>query len=254
MRALLMTSVLTAALTAFAGAAAAQSAIQPGQTVTGSFSSKDARMDDGSHYRCYVLQTKANEVYTATLRSSDFDAYLMAGPGADCDETRVSNDDGPDMGTDAQVRFNSTGGLWIIRANTLSDGETGAFQLSVSEGQRLRPTTQVVPIAVGESRQGRLEFSDRQADDGSFYDCYALNVSRAGRVAVRMDASGFDAYLALYEGPQCDGDSLASDDDSGGGLSAMIVEELRAGAYSFRANSLSPDQEGDYTVTVSTMR
>jgi hypothetical protein len=253
MRALLMTSVLTAAL-AVSAAAAAQSTIRPGQTVTGTFSDKDARMDDGSHYRCYVIQTQPNQVYTATMRSSDFDAYLMAGPGADCDDTTVSNDDGPDMGTDSQLRFTSTGGLWVIRANTLSEGETGSFQLSVSAGQQLRPTTQVLPIAVGEGRQGRLEFSDRQADDGSFYDCYALNVSRAGRVAVRMDAPNFDAYLSLHEGPQCDGDSLASDDDSGGGTSAMITHDLRPGAYSFRANSLSAAQEGDYTVTVTTMR
>lgn len=253
MRALLMTSILMSAL-AFAGAAAAQSAIQPGQTVTGGFSDKDARMDDGSHYRCYVMQTEPNAVYTVTMRSSDFDAYLMAGPGADCDDTSVSNDDGPDMGMNAHLRFASTGGLWIIRANTLSDGEMGAYQLSVSSGERLRPTTQVLPISVGESRQGRLEFSDRTADDGSFYDCYSLTIDRASKVAMRMDASDFDAYLSLYEGPQCDGDSLASDDDSGGGTSAMIVRDLKPQTYSFRANSLSSAKEGAYTVTVTTMR
>ncbi|GAA0771846.1 MAG TPA: peptidase [Brevundimonas sp.] len=253
MRALLMSSILTSSLL-LAGVAAAQSTIRPGQTVTGNFSSKDARMDDGSHYRCYVVQTQAGQAYTVTMQSEDFDTYLMAGAGADCDETSVTNDDGPDMGTDSQLRFVSNGGNWIIRANTLSEGETGSFRLSVSEGQRLRPTTQVVPISVGESRQGRLEFSDRQADDGSFYDCYALSVSRGGNVSVRMDSAQFDAYLSLHEGPQCDGDSLASDDDSGGGTSAMVTQNLRPGSYSFRANSLSSAQEGDYTVSVTTMR
>jgi len=241
MRALLMTSVLASSLI-LAGAAAAQSSIRPGQTVTGNFSSKDARMDDGSHYRCYVVQTQAGQAYTVTMQSSDFDTFLMAGAGTDCDETSVTNDDGPDMGTDSQLRFVSNGGNWIIRANTLSEGQTGAFRLSVSEGQRLRPTTQIVPISVGESRQGRLEASDRQADDGSFYDCYALNVSRGGNVSVRMDSA------------QCDGDSLASDDDSGGGTSALVTQDLRPGSYSFRANSLSSAQEGDYTVSVTTMR
>ena len=253
MRALLMSSILTSSLL-LAGAAAAQSTIRPGQTVTANFSGKDARMDDGSHYRCYVVQTQPEMVYTVTMRSDDFDSYLMAGPGLDCEETSISNDDGPDMGTDAQLRFRSSGGSWVIRANTLSEGETGSFRLSVSDGQRMRPTTQIVPITVGESHQGRLEFSDRQADDGSYYDCYALTISQAGKVAVRMDSSEFDSYLALHEGPQCDGDNIASDDDSGGGLSAMIVQDLRPGSYSFRANSLRDSQEGDYTVTVSTMR
>lgn len=253
MRALFMTSVLASSLV-LAGAAAAQSSIRPGQTINGSFSSKDARMDDGSHYRCYVVQTQAGQAYTVTMQSSDFDTYLMAGAGTDCDDTSVNNDDGPNMGTDSQLRFVSNGGMWIIRANTLSEGETGSFRLSISEGQRLRPTTQVVPIAVGESRQGRLDFTDRQADDGSFYDCYALNVTRAGRVAIRMDSAQFDAYLSLHEGPQCDGDTLSSDDDSGDGTSALINENLRPGAYSFRANSLSAAQEGDYTVSVTTLR
>ena len=86
-----------AVLALLSGAAAAQSSIRPGQTVNGNFSAKDARMDDGSHYRCYVIQTEAGQAYTVTLRSSDFDTYLMAGAGTDCDETSVTNDDGPDM-------------------------------------------------------------------------------------------------------------------------------------------------------------
>lgn len=253
MRALLMTTVLASAL-AVAGAASAQSTIRPGQTVQGNFSAKDARMGDGSHYRCYVVQTNADEAYTVTLSSADFDTYLSAGPGADCEETTVTNDDGPDMGTNSQLRFSSGGGLWIIKANTLSEGETGRYELRISSGERVRPTTQVLPIAVGESRSGRLEFSDRRADDGSFFDCYALTVSRAGRTAIRLDAPEFDAYLALHEGPQCDGDSLATDDDSGGRTSALIVKDLRPGTYSFRANTLGAAEEGEYTATVSIKR
>ena len=254
MRTLLMTTVVASAALALAGAASAQSSIRPGQTVQGNFTAKDARMGDGSHYRCYVIQTNADEAYTVTLSSSDFDTYLSAGEGADCDETSITNDDGPDMGTNSQLRFASSGGLWIIKANTLSEGETGRYELRVSSGERVRPTTQVLPIAVGESRSGRLEFSDRRADDGSFYDCYALSIARAGSVAVRLDSGDFDAYLALYEGPQCDGESLASDDDSGGGTSAQIVQDLRPGTYSVRANTLGSAEQGDYTLSVTSRR
>ena len=253
MRTLLMTTVLASAL-AVAGAASAQSTIRPGQTVQGNFSAKDARMGDGSHYRCYVVQTNADEAYTVTLSSADFDTYLSAGAGADCDTTSVSNDDGPDMGTISQLRFVSGGGLWIIKANTLSEGETGRYELRISSGERVRPTTQVLPIAVGESRLGRLEFSDRRADDGSFYDCYALTLARSGQVAMRLDSGDFDAYLGLYEGPQCDGDSLATDDDSGGRTSAQIVQNLRPGTYSIRANTLGSSEQGDYTLNVTSRR
>lgn len=249
---LALTAVLPIAATGHF--ASAQTSIRPGQTVEAALTVKDAKMDDGSHYRCYALRTEPDLVYTIALRSDDFDAYLAAGPGSDCDDLSQTNDDGPDMGTDAQLRIASSGGQWMIRANTLGSDETGRYRLSVSEGVRLRPTTAVSAINVGESRQGRLEMSDRRADDGSYYDCYVLAVEKPGRVAIRMDAGDIDAFLSLHEGPQCDGSAIASDDDSGGGTSALITEQLRSGAYSFRANSLGAAEEGAYSVTVTTPR
>lgn len=253
MRALLMTTFLGSAL-AIAGTAAAQNAVRPGQTVQGALSAKDPTMPDGSHYRCYVIRTEADQVYTVTMTSSDFDAYLSAGEGGGCEDMSVWNDDGPDMNTDAQLRFRSNGGEWSIRANTLSEGETGDYRLAVSQGERIQPTMEIEPISIGETVQGRLSLSDRLAADGSYYDCYRLTVDRAVQVAIRQDSTDFDAYLALYPGGRCEGESIASDDDSGGGTSALISEQLQAGDYSFRANSLNSAQEGAYSVTVSSQR
>jgi hypothetical protein len=47
---------------------------------------------------------------------------------------------------------------------------------------------------------------------------------------------------------------MASDDDSGGGTSAQIVQSLRAGTYSIRANTLASSEEGDYTLSVTSRR
>ncbi len=234
--------------------AAAQSLIQPGQRIDGVLTAKDQRMDDGSFYRCYQLQTRANTAYTVTLASSAFDAFMAAGPGTDCDQTTDFNDDGPDMGTDSQIRFVGDGGPWIIRANTLGEGQTGRFQLSVSEGSRIEPTQAIVPIAVGESLAGELAISDRVGGDNSYFDCYVLNVRQAQSIAIRMDSSEFDAYLSLYNGGQCEGSVVFTDDDSGGGTSARILETLRPGTYSIRANSLSANETGAYSLSVTVRR
>ncbi len=236
------------------GAAAAQSLIQPGQRVDGVLTAKDQRMDDGSYFRCYQMQTRANTAYTVTLASSAFDAFMAAGPGTNCEETSTFNDDGPDMGTDSQIRFVGDGGPWIIRANTLGEGQTGRFQLSVSEGSRIEPTQAILPIAVGESLAGELAISDRVGGDNSYFDCYILSVRQAETIAIRLDSSDLDAYLSLYNGGQCEGSVVFTDDDSGGGTSAQIVEPMRPGTYSIRANSLSANEQGAYSLSVTVRR
>lgn len=253
MRIPLMTTVLGSALI-LAGAASAQESIRPGQTIRGAFTAKDPTIGDGTHYRCYVVQTQADRVYTVTMTSANFDTFLAAGPGSACEELRLSNDDGPDMDTHSQLRFRSSGGPWAIRTNTLSEGETGDYQLAVSQGERIQPTTNIETISVGETVDGTLEVSDRMADDGSYYDCYALNIESGATINIRQDSSDFDAYLALHQGGRCEGELLARDDDSGGGTSALISQAMTPGAYSFRANSLNMGQEGAYSVTVSRRR
>lgn len=252
MRALLLMTALVPAL-AVAGGAMAQTSIRPGQTVQGSFSAKDPKMEDDTHYRCYVVQTTGNQVFTVRMDSDDFDAFLAAGPGTDCDNTTLSNDDGADMGTSAELRFRSDGGPWVIKANTVSEGEVGRYTLRLSQGQTLRPTTEIGAIQLGQTIEGEIQFSDRQADDGSFYDCYRFEVTRAQQIAIQMNADDLDAYLQVHRGGTCEGASIASDDDSGGGTNARISQNFDMGVYSVRANSLNAGVEGEYSLSMTSV-
>ncbi len=121
---------LTAVL--LAGAASAQS-ISVGQTVRGTISSSDAALDDGSNYDCWIFSAPAG-VYTVDYGSEDFDAYLAVGKGRDCSaQTDTTNDDWED-GLNSHLEFRTDGGAWFIRANTLGEGESGDYTLSLVSG------------------------------------------------------------------------------------------------------------------------
>lgn len=237
-----------------ASAAHAQSTVSPGGSVSGSFTSQDEKLGDDTFYRCYTINTAANTTYVVTLESETFDAYLAVGQGSDCQELALSNDDGPEMGTNSQVRFASDGGTWTIRANTLNANEEGPFKLSVSAGERVVLTRDILPLTLGASMTGELSYGDRKADDGSFYDCYRLQMRSQDTLAIRVDSDEYDAFLGLYSGGTCEGEPLATDDDSGGGTNAQVVKQLAAGTYSIRANSLNSDAVGAYAVTATVRR
>lgn len=143
-----MTAATLAALAtlAAAGVASAQTRIQPGQTVRGQLAASDPRMGDQSAYDCYSLATNAGQTYTVTQRSSAFDTYMAVTPSNDCTatpRTNESNDDGPNMGTDSQIVFQGTGQPWIIRANSLSGNEFGAYTIEVAVSGSAAPSRPV---------------------------------------------------------------------------------------------------------------
>lgn len=115
-----------------ASPAVAQSAIRPGETVQGSLSSSDRLLDDGTFYDCIHLRAQTGQRINVTLRSDDFDAYLAVHKGANCasnDPVRANNDGAG--GTDALVSITLGEGRYSIRANSVSEGETGRYTLTV---------------------------------------------------------------------------------------------------------------------------
>lgn len=130
MRILLSSLLVGASLAAIAAPAWAQSVIRADQTVTGALQASDRVLDDGSHYDCYRLQATPGRPLNILLRSTDFDAYLAVVDGSDCASSGVPHsDDDSGGGTNALISFTPGNGTYSIRANSLSSGETGAYQL-----------------------------------------------------------------------------------------------------------------------------
>lgn len=245
--------------------AAAQSTLTVGQPVDGVFGKSSPRLSDGSPYACYTLQTVRGRTYTVDLRSSAFDAYLGAGPGAGCNETDSLTDDDGAGGTDSRVTIPGDGSVWHIRANTLQPRESGPYRLTVTgPAERARapqPAPQAPPrapsragqagLSLGKSVTGALTDQSNKLPDGSAFQCYPLSLSAGAEVRATLRSSAFDTYLALYDGDRCQGAAVMSDDDGAGGTDSQLTFTATARqAYSLAANSLTEAGRGRFTLSL----
>lgn len=110
-------------------------------------------------------------------------------------------------------------------------------------------------IRAGETVTGTLNASDPKADDGTPYDLYAYRGTPGDRVRITMEAAGFDAYLAAgtRAAPDCPAD-CRTDDDGGGGTNAALTTTVPAGGLlQIRANAISENSFGAYTLRVAAL-
>lgn len=241
----------------FPGAIDAQTRIAAGQTVNGRLASTDPTLPDGSHYHLYEYRGRAGDRLVITMRSDDFDTFLAGGAlqGGDIDDAD-SDDDGAG-GTDSQLTITvGSSGVYGIRANSLSEGETGAYTLTVElqNGAAVASTGAgggARAIVAGETVTSSLDAGDPVLPDGSHYEIYIYRGRPGEQLVVVMRSSDFDAYLAGGTPQSADIDVEETDDDGAGGTDAMLSVTVPAtGVYGIRANSLLADVTGSYTLTV----
>jgi hypothetical protein len=107
--------------------------LEPGASVQDALTAASPKLQDDSHYSQYAFAGQPGERFRVTLRSGDFDAFLLWGR-FDANGTfamEAADDDGAG-GTDAQLDVTvGAAGLYAIRANTFEAGETGRFTLTV---------------------------------------------------------------------------------------------------------------------------
>ncbi|HEU4456372.1 MAG TPA: hypothetical protein VFR81_25115, partial [Longimicrobium sp.] len=207
-----------------AAPAAAQQTITLGQTVRGRLDSSKPTLDDGSHYEIWNYRGRAGERISITLKSADFDAYLAFGKmqGGTCSAECETDDDGGG-GTDSRVTVTlGETGVYQIRANTLSEGETGSYTLQVSAAEPAAPVRSSGTIAPGQTQRGRLEAGDPTADDDSFYDLWTVRASPGQRLTITLRSSDFDAFLGWGRMDGGEWEEMESDDDGAGGTDARL--------------------------------
>lgn len=109
--------------------------IDSGPAVQGELTEGDAQAEDESFYDLYVYRGRGGAAITISLSSEDFDAFLVVGQDVDgVFQVLETNDDGP-AGTDSFLRITlPDDGAYLIRANTLSAGETGAYTIRLTRG------------------------------------------------------------------------------------------------------------------------
>ncbi|HEX8213323.1 MAG TPA: PPC domain-containing protein [Longimicrobium sp.] len=231
--------------------AAVAAPIRTGQTVSGALAASDPKMADGSYFDHFRFTGRRGEQVEVVMRSTAFDSHLSVGQLDGTELNVLEMDDDGAGGNDARVRLTlPENGDYVIRANSVSGGETGAYTIA------LRPYTpppapRPQAIRAGQTVNGQLSDSDAQADDDSYYDAFVYEGRAGERLRITMRSTDFDAFLSVGQGTGESFESIQTDDDQGGGTDARIEITLpRAGTYVIRANTLTGGETGAYTLIV----
>ncbi|MAY57120.1 MAG: hypothetical protein CMQ37_14805 [Gammaproteobacteria bacterium] len=101
---------------------------------SGALHSDHPMMSDGTHADCFQFEATEGESYSFTLRSSDFDSYLLIGVGY-CQDVLLQheNDDFEDDTTDSQIVLTATYPFYSVYVNTFEPAATGDYTLHVEQ-------------------------------------------------------------------------------------------------------------------------
>lgn len=102
--------------------------------LTGEFSADSPMLGDDSHFEDFVITGVPGSPIVIRLLSDDFDSYLEFGYMVNGDFVSIEmNDDCMENETNSCITFTfEDDRQYVIRANTLNGGETGAYRLTVT--------------------------------------------------------------------------------------------------------------------------
>ena len=250
---------LLPALLLLAAPAAAQGTIRPGQSVTGELAVSDPVLDGGSHFDLWRFRGQAEHTYRVTLRSEDFDAYLVVGSdaGGECGDCAHNDDSGG--GTDASLEFTSAAdGTYMIRANAFDEEELGRYEL-ILEDEGTQPEHREhesaavtgIPISLGQTVQGELARGDAKDYGSSYSDTYTYQGRAGETLVITLASEDFDAQLDFGQVTNGECMELDHDDDGGEGTNSRLAVTLpEDGAYHVHVGSAEAGQRGRYTLLV----
>ena len=230
--------------------------IRPGQTVSGSLSTSDPRLEtDNTFYDLWRFSGRRGQRFEAVMTSTAFDAYLAIGRmEGGVLNVEKSDDDGAGGSNPRILITLAQDGEYVIRANSLNEGETGAYTLRLTQMAALPPAPAPRAIRSGQAVTGTLAEGDPMADDDSFYDAYVYTARAGERLTITMASDAFDTYLVIGRMVAGQFEPIESNDDapgeSDGTNSRLEITLPQAGQYVIRANSLSSESTGQYTLRV----
>lgn len=92
------------------------------------------QMGDGTYADCYQFEATEGESYQFTLRSDEFNAYLLVGVGF-CQDVllQYENDNFEDGSSDARVSMTAEYPFYSVYINTFAPGEAGDYTMLIEE-------------------------------------------------------------------------------------------------------------------------
>ena len=218
--------------------------IAVGGSAEGRLSSSDPETMSGRYFDTWTFQVDRPSVIGIEMQSAEIDAFvgLFKGSAATYGESLGADDDGGDD-TNARLGINLGVGTYTVMATSFEAGEVGAYELAV------RLDEEFMALGVGGVVEGRLEASDPLLEAGERYDLWTYTGRVGETLAITMNSDEVDSYLVVAD-PES-GQTIAFDDDGGGGFDAAVEFTLGySGRYSVVATTYGPDDLGSYTLTV----
>jgi hypothetical protein len=221
--------------------------------ITGTLTEASQRLDDDSYYEDILLTGEANTMVSISLMSSDFDSYLNFGRLVNGEfESIQSNDDCSSESTASSCLLYTfaDNGTYVIRANTLNEGETGEFTIYViKKGTYTAKAANSLPaLGMGRGVNGELKEGDPIPPGTSIpINDYKITVRRGETIELSLSSEDFDTVLTLLNDSYEQIDT--NDDQESGGTDSKLVSTFsQAGTYVVRVSSLSANSLGAYTL------
>ncbi len=215
-------------------------ALSLGETVTGSIVT-------GGQAEEFTFDGTAGERVAITLDGVGGWDTLLELIAPDGRREDIDDDGGPDLNSWLSRRLSQTGTYTIVARPLNSEGCTGDYVVLAWEGPPgsgpNTPSAALGTSAQYSFRGGLREFGETQSwqFDGQAGDELILYTTR-------NLASRLDPFIEL-QGP--DGQLLARDDDSGGGLNSFVQGVLpQTGTYTLTAEAAREDCGGDFVLRV----
>lgn len=225
-----------------------------GQRVSGTLTASSLTASDDTYYDAYLIRGVPNTTVSISLESDDFDAYLVIGLPGDDFESIESDDDGAG-GTNSRLVYTFPDSrIYEIRANTLSEGETGSYTLSISAGSASNPTPGPMRrISIDSRLTGTLTSASQRLDDDSYYEDILLTGEANAMVSISLTSSDFDSYLNFGRIVNGEFESIQSNDDCSSestASSCVTFTFADNGTYVIRANTLNEGETGEFILYV----
>lgn len=221
-----------------------------GTSTSGTLSSEDCRLSDGSFVDLYVTSIPQAGAYFFS-QTAAFDTYLLL---AMPDGTTIGeNDDESDTGTNSRIKALLPAGAYAIAPGSFDPGVTGDYTISSSTAPNDVTGCELVFVVKNVTTAQSLGSGDcNLANPGAtpvYSDRYFIFIDAGTSVTVNMASSVLDSFLQVV---RLDGTVLAENDNADATTknSRITFTATQTNYYAIFSRAVPGSATGAYTLTI----
>lgn len=213
--------------------------IQNAQLGPSSCAGKDGRIAD--YYQFTLSSPSAQGVF---MLSPNLPPYVTV---YQSDGTPLRSDQNSYAGNNAALVQYLPAGTYTVQARSSDPNAAGLYSLYFLDAPGNPQFCAPYMLGANTTVSGQTSFTSCAWPDKTFADIYQLTLTDSLSVNFQVQSAAFDPFLLLMDAK---GDVLATDDNSGGGSTPLIAEDLDPGTYFLVVKPANdPTTFGPYNLT-----